>query len=60
MTEILNELVKVFDMYFKCSNCASTYHVINFKGQKDFECKDCKTFSSIPQEAKEKAAKERG
>lgn len=60
MTEILNELRKVFDSYFKCSKCESTYHVINFKGLREFECKDCKTFSVIPKEAKEKADKERG
>ena len=54
----LKELVKVYDEYYKCSNpnCHSVYHVSNFN-KKDFECRDCKTFSRLPEELQKKRKK---
>ena len=59
MNEVLKALKKVYELYFKCSNCDSTYHVSTFKNLQQFECKDCKGISSVPAEVREKAAKEK-
>ena len=49
------ELIKVYDEYFRCSNprCHSVYHISNFhKGE--FICKDCDTTSIVPAEVKQR------
>lgn len=58
MSEIKRALVKIFDLYFKCPNCDSHYHVSNFVNLQEFDCKDCKTTSPIPEEAQKLAKAE--
>lgn len=60
MKEVLsNELKpmkKVFEEYYKCSSCDSTYH-ITMLDKPEILCKDCNKSSLVPSEAKEKSKK---
>jgi DNA-directed RNA polymerase subunit RPC12/RpoP len=47
-------IVKVYDEYYKCGTCESTYHISNFRGR-DFECRDCGHNSIVTDDAIKKA-----
>jgi len=47
------EMIKVFNEYFRCGtpSCHSIYHISNFNGR-EFDCRDCKKISEVPEEAR--------
>lgn len=49
-----NDMKKIYEKYYKCATCDSTYHV-SMLFNRQHECKDCGNISEIPQDAQEKA-----
>lgn len=49
---------RVYDEYYRCGTCESTYHV-SMLDKPELLCKDCNQTSSVPSEAKAKARKAR-
>lgn len=54
----IKELELKFTDYYKCpkKSCDSIYHISNFY-KKEFECRDCKSVSKVPDKAFKDAKK---
>jgi acetyl-CoA carboxylase beta subunit len=58
LSNALKPMLRIYNEYYKCSSCDSTYHV-SMLDKHEMLCKDCNQTSEVPHEARLKAKKER-